>query len=97
VHEGQRVGEPLFNAVSIAEGYEPRMTTMAETCAHVACLCTRPYPRQAQAASTERIDPNGTYCSKRCAERARGELGDGGCLCGHAQCQRDASVGIPPM
>jgi hypothetical protein len=71
------------------------MTTA--TCEHHACLCTRPYPKQAQAASTERIDPEGEYCSRRCREEAGGALGAGGCQCGHPQCQKMASVGIPPM
>ena len=71
--------------------------TTSETCAHDACLCTRPYPKQAQAASTEHIDPNGTYCSRHCESHAHGEMGDGGCLCGHPQCSKDADAGIPPM
>ena len=71
--------------------------TTPETCAHVACLCTRPYSKQTQAASTEPIDPNGEFCSKLCAARAKGEPGDGACLCGHPQCQAPADAGIPPM
>lgn len=71
--------------------------TSAETCAHDACRCTRPYSKQIQAASTERIDPNGEYCGRHCAGQAHGEPGDGGCLCGHPQCQGPADAGIPPM
>ncbi|MBV8369721.1 MAG: hypothetical protein JO036_12450 [Candidatus Eremiobacteraeota bacterium] len=72
------------------------MTT--PTCEHHACLCTRPYPKQAQAQSTAPIDPNGEYCSRRCGEQeATGPLGDGGCQCGHPQCQQVADTGIPPM
>ena len=73
------------------------MTTTL-TCAHDACRCTRPYTPQTRAASTEPIDPNGEFCSRRCAERGTfGELGDGGCLCGHPQCQAPADKGIPPL
>ena len=72
------------------------MTT--QTCEHDACLCTRPYPAQAQAESTERIDPNGAHCSRRCREEAAaGPIGDGGCQCGHPQCQKSSGAGIPPM
>lgn len=68
------------------------------TCAHDVCLCTRPYSAQVQAASTAPIDPDGTYCSRRCEESdADGPAGDGGCLCGHPQCDAAADVGIPPM
>ncbi len=72
------------------------MTTTA-TCAHDACLCTRPYSAQTQAASTERLDPDGEYCSRRCEEAAAGPRGDGACLCGHPECQASADAGIPPM
>ncbi|HEV3086602.1 MAG TPA: hypothetical protein VGX96_05180 [Candidatus Elarobacter sp.] len=71
------------------------MTT--QTCEHDACLCTRPYSKQVQAASTERIDPNGAFCSRHCRDEAGGPHGDGGCLCGHPQCQKFAGEGIPPL
>jgi len=66
-------------------------------CAHEACLCTKPYSAQTQALSTSPIDPNGEYCSKRCAEQQAGAPGDDGCECGHAQCDASAARGIPPM
>lgn len=71
--------------------------TTSETCAHEACLCTRPYSAQAQALSTARIDPNGEYCSKRCAEQAQGLPTGDGCECGHPQCSRSMGIGTPPM
>ncbi|HEX3463605.1 MAG TPA: hypothetical protein VHS78_06080 [Candidatus Elarobacter sp.] len=73
------------------------MTSSPEQCAHDACLCTRPYPKEALATSTQRLDPNAEFCSPRCADRANGEPGDGACLCGHPQCDRAADEGIPPM
>ncbi len=71
--------------------------TTADTCAHMACLCTRPYPPQAQATSTARMDPNGEFCSRRCSEQEAAALGDGGCECGHPKCNADADYGMPPL
>jgi hypothetical protein len=72
--------------------------TTTQTCAHDACRCTRPYSAQTQAASTAPIDPDGTYCSRRCAEVAdKGLPGDGGCECGHPECTPQSSVDVPPM
>jgi hypothetical protein len=86
----------MATVVPVRAGYEAVMTSSSR-CAHDACLCTRPYPKQAQAAGFEPLDPNAEYCSRHCAERAGGEPGDGGCLCGHPQCQAGADAGIPPM
>ena len=86
----------MAGIVPVRPGYEAVMTSPLR-CAHDACLCTRPYPIQAQAAGFERLDPNAEHCSRRCAEEAQGERGDGGCLCGHPQCQAGADAGIPPM
>ncbi len=72
-------------------------TTTAEYCAHEMCRCTRPYPPSTQATSTERIDPNGEYCSRRCSEQSHGVMGDDGCECGHPPCQAIADKGIPPI
>ena len=66
-------------------------------CAHDACLCTKPYPAEAQALSTARIDPNGEYCSRRCSEQSGGAPGDGGCACGHPQCDAANQRDIPDM
>ncbi len=82
--------------VPVRAGYEAVMTT-SERCGHDACLCTRPYPKEAYATGVERIDPNAEFCSRRCADHAQGEHGDGACLCGHPQCDRPAAEGIPPM
>jgi hypothetical protein len=71
--------------------------TTTETCALKVCACTRPYPRQAQAMDTRRIDPNGTYCCKRCEEQATGSAFVRGCECGHPQCSAPMTKGIPPM
>jgi hypothetical protein len=71
--------------------------TTTETCAHDACRCTKPYSAQTQAASTSRIDPDGTYCSKRCEQQAAGTPSDDGCECGHPQCSAAMDTGIPPM
>jgi hypothetical protein len=68
---------------------------MTGTCAHDACLCTRPYSKAVQAASTERIDPNGEFCSRRCSEEASGAAAGGACECGHPPCQALADAGPP--
>jgi hypothetical protein len=73
------------------------MPMATQNCAHDACLCTKPYPPQAQALSTQRINPNGEYCSKRCAEQEGGASGDDGCECGHPQCDAMTTRDIPPM
>jgi hypothetical protein len=71
--------------------------TTSETCAHELCRCARPYSAQTQASATARIDPNGEFCSRRCAEQAGGALGDDGCECGHVDCQKKMDAGLPPM
>jgi hypothetical protein len=71
-------------------------TTTGERCAHEMCLCTKPYPASTQAAATERIDPNGEFCSRRCADQEHGEMGDG-CECGHPPCQAPADKDQPVM
>jgi len=73
------------------------MTTISDFCAHDMCRCTRPYPPSTQASATERIDPNGEFCSRRCSEQSHGVMGDGGCECGHPPCQASADAGIPPI
>ena len=71
--------------------------TTTETCEHKSCSCTRPYSPQIRAAGTERIDPNATYCSRRCEEQARDPIGGDFCECGHPPCQAAADAGFPPM
>ena len=71
--------------------------TVTDTCVHEACLCSRPYSKQTLATGTEHLDPNGPFCSHRCAERAGRAPGDGGCVCGHPECSSLADVGIPPI
>lgn len=71
--------------------------TTTQTCAHELCRCVRPYSARTQASATARIDPDGEFCSRRCAEQAAHPLGDDGCECGHVDCQAKMDAGIPPM
>ncbi len=71
--------------------------TQQETCAQKTCRCTKPYSKQTQAMSTAPLEPNATYCSKRCAELARGIPTDDACECGHPECSAIMSRGIPEM
>ena len=72
-------------------------TTTGGSCAHEMCLCTRPYPPSTQATSTERVDPNAEYCSRRCSEQSDHPMGDDGCECGHPPCQTVDDEGIPEI
>ena len=71
--------------------------TTTTTCAHEACRCTKPYSARTQAAATAPIDPDGDYCSRRCADMAGRDIHADGCECGHPECTPQSSADVPPM
>ena len=70
----------------------------ADTCAHVACRCTKPYDKKNQAGGVRYVDPNAEHCSDRCATQASQPRQDsGGCECGHPACAPQQTPDLPPI